>query len=289
MTAIAELQPERVVEGVYGVARKRRLHTKGGQAYLALELVDATGRVEGRVWQDVDLLDARFAEGDAVRVLGRVEKFRDKVQIEVRNIEPAPQVAPATLTPTGHRDLDDADGFLDFLAEEVAHPGLRGVVGRVLGDKRLRGLLRELPASLDGHHDYAGGLLEHTVGVATICRETAQLHPRLRSDLLIASALLHDIGRTAELTRGPAFAPTPEGRLLGHVHLGLRLVEERAEALPSHVRAELLHAIASHHDLRAARTAEAAVLFHANQLDAVAATRSVDGTAGAGPGAAETV
>ena len=282
MTAIAELQAERVVEGVYGVARKRRLHTKGGQAYLALALVDATGRVEGRVWQDVDLLDARFAEGDAVRVLGRVERYRDKVQIEVRNIEAAPQVMPATLTPTGHRDLDEADGFLDFLAEDVAHQGLRAVVGRVLGDARLRGLLRELPASLDGHHDYAGGLLEHTVGVATICRETAQLHPRLRSDLLIAAALLHDIGRTAELTRGPAFSPTPEGRLLGHVHLGLRLVEERAEALPGHVRAELLHAIAAHHDLRSARTAEAAVLFHANQLDAVAATRSVDGTAGAG-------
>ena len=278
MTSIAELQPERVVEGVYGVARKRRLHTKGGQAYLALELVDATGRVEGRIWQDVDLLDGRFAEGDAVRVLGRVERFRDRVQIEVRSIEAAPGVKPEALTPTGRRNLDEADGFLDFLAEEIAHPGLKAVVGQLLGDRRLRALMRDLPASLDGHHAYAGGLLEHTVGVATICRETAQLHPRLRSDLLVAAALLHDIGRTAELTRGPAFAPTAEGRLLGHVHLGLRLIEERAEALPAGARAELLHAVAAHHDARAARTAEAAVLYHANQLDAVAATRSVDGT-----------
>lgn len=283
MTAIAELQPERVVEGVYGVARKRRLHTKGGQAYLALELVDATGRVEGRVWNDVDLLDARFAEGDAVRVLGRVEKFRDRVQIEVRSIEAAPGVDAAALTPASRRDLNDADGFLEFLAEELTHPGLRAVVGRFTSDERLRAALRELPASLEGHHDYAGGLLEHTVGVATICRETAQLHPRLRSDLLVAAALLHDVGRTVELTRGPAFAPTPEGRLLGHVHLGLRLIEERASAvvaalLPSTVRAELLHAVAAHHNLRAARTAEAAVLYHANQVDAVAATRSVDGT-----------
>lgn len=287
MTAIAELQPERVVEGVYGVAKKRRLHTKGGQAYLALELVDATGRVEGRVWQDVDLLDGRFAEGDAVRVLGRVEKFRDKVQIEVRSIEAAPGVEAATLTPASRRDPEEADGFLEFLAEEITHPGLRALVGRFTGDARLRALLRELPASLDGHHDYAGGLLEHTVGVATICRETAQLHPRLRPDLLVAAALLHDVGRTVELGRGPAFAPTAEGRLLGHVHLGLRLIEERAAAIPAatlppNVRAELLHAVATHHDSRAARTAEAAVLFHANQLDAVAATRSVDGTGSAG-------
>lgn len=289
MTAIAELEPERVFEGVYGVAKKRRLHTKGGQAYLALELVDATGRVEGRVWNDVDLLDARFAEGDAVRVLGRVEKFRDKLQLEVRSIEAAPGVEAATLTPASRRDLNDTDGFLEFLAEEITHPGLRAVVGRFVNDERLRALLRELPASLDGHHDYAGGLLEHTVGVATICRETAQLHPRLRSDLLVAAALLHDVGRTVELTRGPAFAPTPEGRLLGHVHLGLRLIEERAEAvpataLPATVRAELLHAVASHHEARGARTAEAAVLYHANQLDAVAATRSVDGTGGAATG-----
>ena len=137
-----------------------------------------------------------------------------------------------------------------------------------------------LPAAPDGHHDYAGGLLEHTVGVATICRELCQLHPRLRSDLLLAAAVLHDVGRTAELEPGPGFRQTTEGRLLGHVHLGVRLIEERADALDAGARAELLHAVASHHDARAAKTAEAAVLYHANQLDAVAATRPVDGTDG---------
>ncbi|MBD0339173.1 MAG: phosphohydrolase, partial [Thermoleophilia bacterium] len=85
-----------------------------------------------------------------------------------------------------------------------------------------------------------------------------------------------DAGRTAELDRGPLYLPTLEGRLLGHVHLGLRLVEERALELPADVRAELLHAVACHHDARAARTAEAAVLYHANQLDAVAATRPAE-------------
>jgi 3'-5' exoribonuclease len=112
--------------------------------------------------------------------------------------------------------------------------------------------------------------------VATICRETAQLHPRLRHDLLLAAAVLHDVGRTRELTPGPAFRQTEEGRLLGHVHLGLRLIEERAGELDPEAQAELLHAVACHHDARAARTAEAAVLYHANQLDAVAATRPVE-------------
>jgi 3'-5' exoribonuclease len=274
VSAIAELAEERVVEGIYAVARKQRLRTKGGAPYLALELVDPSGRIDARVWHDVELLDTRFAEGDAVRVLGRVERFRDRLQVDVRTLEAAPNADPAELAPALRRDVDELDGFLEFLAGEIAHAALRLVVGRFLADEELRLLLRRLPAA-PTHHSYAGGLLEHTVGVATICRETAQLHPRLRTDLLLAAALLHDIGRTAELTAGPTFKQTEEGRLLGHVHLGLRLVEDRATALDASVRTELLHAISCHHDGRAARTAEAAVLYHANQLDSVAATRPV--------------
>ena len=276
MSAIAELAEERVVEGVYAVARKRRLRTRGGAPYLALELVDSSGRIEARVWHDVELLEPRFAEGDAVRVLGRVERFRDRLQVDVRSLEPAPDADPVTLAPALRRDADELDGFLDFLADDISHPGLRAAVARFLVDPDLRRLLRSLPATPGGHHGYAGGLLEHTVGVATICRETAQLHPRLRSDLLLAAAILHDVGRTAELVPGPAFAQTAEGKLLGHVHLGLRLVEARTVSLEPDARTELLHVIGSHHDARAARTAEASVLYHANQLDAVAATRPVN-------------
>lgn len=274
MSAIAELAEERVVEGIYAVARKQRLRTRGGAPYLALELVDPSGRIDARVWHDVELLDSRFAEGDAVRVLGRVEKFRDRLQVDVRTLEAAPQADPADLAPALRRDADELDGFLDFLAGEIAHPGLAGLVTRFLSDEAVRASLRRLPAA-ETHHSYAGGLLEHSVGVTTICRETAQLHPRLRVDLLLAAALLHDVGRVAELTPGPTFRQTEEGRLLGHVHLGLRLVEERAGGLQTDARAELLHAISCHHDARAARTAEAAVLYHANQLDAVAATRPI--------------
>jgi 3'-5' exoribonuclease len=273
---VAELAEDRVVEGVYAVARKQRLKTKTGSAYLALELVDPSGRVDARVWNDVDLLDARFDEGDAVRVLGRVERFRDRLQVDVRSLERAEEADPAALAPTLRRDAEELDGFLDFLAAEIAHQGLRETVGRFVHDEEIRRRLRTLPATPDAHHSYAGGLLEHTVGVATICRETAQLHPRLRGDLLLAAALLHDVGRVRELGAAPTFRPTEEGRLLGHVHLGLRLIEERAASLTADARAELLHAVASHHDVRAARTAEAAVLYHANQLDAVAATRPVD-------------
>jgi 3'-5' exoribonuclease len=272
---IADLTAERVVEGVYAVASKRRLRTRSGSPYLAVELVDASGRIEARIWNDVELLDARFEEGDAVRVLGRVERYRDRLQLEVRSLEAVPDADPADYLPVIRRDADELAGFLDFLTGEIAYAPLRATVDSVLADPEIRRLLHLLPATPDGHHGYAGGLLEHTVGVATLARESAQLHPRLRADLLVGAALLHDVGRTAELRVGPGFRPTDEGRLLGHVHLGLRIVEERHAGLKPEALAELLHAIASHHDARAARTAEAAVLYHANQLDAVAATRPV--------------
>ena len=265
MTAIAELEENRTFEGIYAVARKERLRTRNGSSYLALELVDPSGRIGARVWSDVDLLDRRFDTGDAVHVLGRVERFRNELQVEVRTLEPAEGVDPAALTPGLRRDADELEGFLEFLIGDVHDEALRNVVTRTLDDAPLR----TYPATRDGHHSYAGGLLEHTVGVATLCRELAQIHPRLRADLLLAAALVHDVGRTRELGGPPVFTPTEEGRLLGHVHLGLRMLEELGAPT------ELLHAVASHHDVRAARTAEAAVLYHANQLDAVAATRPV--------------
>src|SRR6266446_7638190 len=123
MSSIAELAEDRVVEGVYAVARKRRLRTKSGSAYLALELVDPSGSIEGRVWKDVELLDGRFGEGDAVRVLGRVEKFQNRLQLDVRSLE-ASDIDPSSLTPTIRRDADEISGFLEFLVAEISHPAL---------------------------------------------------------------------------------------------------------------------------------------------------------------------
>ena len=127
-------------------------------------------------------------------MLGRVEKFRDRLQLEVRTLE-ATDVDPVTLTPTMRRDAAELQGFMEFLVEEISHPGLVTTVRAVLADRdldRLAGDLRRPPFLL-------GWASEHTVGVATLCRETAQLHPRLRSELVLAAALVHDVGRTLEL------------------------------------------------------------------------------------------
>src|SRR6266404_3692593 len=114
---ISDLAEDRTVEGVFAVKAKKKLRTKGGASYLALELVDPTGRIDARVWSDVELLDGRFGEGDAVRVLGRVEKFQNRLQLDVRTLE-ASDVDPSSLTPTIRRDADEISGFLDFLVAE---------------------------------------------------------------------------------------------------------------------------------------------------------------------------
>src|SRR5260221_3911152 len=133
---ISELVADRVVEGVFAVKTKRRAHTKGGAPYLALELVDSSGRIDARVWNDVELLDGRFVEGDAVRVLGRVERFRDRLQLDVRTLE-STDVDPASLTPAARRDVDELQGVLEFLIGELSHAGLAATVRAVLAPSDL--------------------------------------------------------------------------------------------------------------------------------------------------------
>ena len=276
MTTIAELAEDRTVEGVFAVAKKERRRTRAGAPYLALELADASGRVEARVWNDVDLLDQRFGEGDAVHVLGRVERFGGKLQVQVRAVEAAEDADPSTLTPSLRRDADELDGFFEFLAAEISHDGLAAVVDSFVRDADVRKALAVAPRRRRGRAPRLRG-------------RAARAHRRRRDALPrdgtapSAPPTRPPARRSAPPRRrphpraraGPAFRQTDEGRLLGHVHLGLRMIEERARDLDPAVLAELLHAVACHHDRPAARTAEAAVLYHANQLDAQAATRPV--------------
>ena len=194
----------------------------------------------------------------------------------MRTLEAAPEADPADFAPAMRRDADELDGFLEFLAAEIVHPGLAAVVTRFFSDDSIARVAAAPPAA-ETHHSYAGGLLEHTVGVATLCRETAQLHPRLRSDTLARfAALLHDIGRVAELDLRPDLPVRPTKAASSVMSISAcGWSRSAATALEAAARSELLHAIACHHDARSARTAEASVLYHANQLDAVAATRPV--------------
>jgi 3'-5' exoribonuclease len=276
---IAELRAGAEVEGIFACSRKERLRTKSGGAYLAVELRDRSGAIQARAFRDADFLAGQFERGELVRAAGRVERFRDELQLEltaIRRVEPG-AADPADFLPVAYRDLDELDGFLEHLACEVYDPDLRALLDAFLGDAAFRAELRRAPCTRSGHHAYLGGLLEHTVAVATLALEACSLHPRLNSDLLLTAALLHDAGKTREFDLGAEIALSEAGALVGHLTLGRELVAARTATVDGGVPAAKLHALShcilGHHGPdalpgRRFRSPEALALFRLNSVDA---------------------
>jgi 3'-5' exoribonuclease len=272
---LATLRPGDALDGVFACTRKERLAARTGAPYLALELRDATGKLPARLFRDADLQGGRFEAGELVRVSGRVVRFREQTQIELSRIERAGEgeIDPTAFLPVAYRDLDELDGFLEHLAREVADLGYRALLDELLTDAAFRAQFRLAACTRAGHHAYLGGLLEHTVAVATLAQELALGHPRLNSDLLMCAAIVHDIGKTREFTYGATIASSDEGRLLGHVQIGLRLLRERAGGRLDETRLLALeHCVLCHHGADAAPggrfgSVEALALCRLNALD----------------------
>jgi 3'-5' exoribonuclease len=279
--SIATLRDQEEVDGVFACAQKERQISRAGSPYLTLTLSDATGTIRARAFRDADVLAGRFERGDLVHVRGRAQRFREELQISVDEIARAEgeQADPARFLPTAYRDRDELEGFLEHLAREVYDPQLKLLLGRLLGDRELRAELRRAPCSVPGqragaHHAYLGGLLEHTVAVATLAYELCTLHQRLDRDLLLCAAIVHDIGKTREFSYGAEISRSAEGRMLGHVELGLRIIARHAPpTLEPQRRLALEHCVLLHHGAETAGGArfvspEALALFRINALDA---------------------
>lgn len=301
-STISGLRAGDEVRGVFACVRKDRLRTRTGSPYLALELRDRTGSVQARAFRDADVLAGLFERGDLVSVVGRVERFRDELTVEVSDIRRAQAAGPhaggseaATVVdsseaqtllveqflPVAYRDMEELDGFLEHLAREVYDPGYRALLDSLIADAQLREAFRRTPCTRAGHHAYLGGLLEHTVAVATLAREICDLHRRLNSDLLLTAAIVHDLGRMREFTYGAEIGLSEQGRLLGHLTLGQQMLVERfalldargAADLDEGKRLALLNCVLSHHGASGApggrfASPEALALYRVNALDA---------------------
>lgn len=274
---VASLRAGTEVDSVFACARKDRLTARSGSAYLALELRDRTGSISARAFRDADFLAGRFDRGDLVRVKGKVDRFRDELQVEVRSVARVEEgLDPTAFLPIAYRDLEELDGFLEHLAREVHDPDLARLLASFLGDEEFREAFRRAPCTRGGHHAYLGGLIEHTVAVATLAQEACILHPRLNSDLLLSAAILHDIGKTREFAYGAEISLSDEGALLGHLQLGHQMVADRAGRLDGFPGARLLalaHCMLGHHGPdplpgRRFASAEAIALARINSVDA---------------------
>jgi 3'-5' exoribonuclease len=280
---IATLRPGQRFEGRYACLTKERLTSRNGSTYLSLRLRDRTATIPARVFRDADRIGLRFDAGDAIAARGKVERYRGELVAELddaRRLEPG-SFDPTDFLPAAYRSVPELEGFLEYLIREIAEPALRGVAEGLVLSGPLAADFRRAPATRTSHHAYLGGLLEHTVAVATMVGELCQLHPRLDSDLLMAAVIVHDIGRAREFTYGAEFGISEEGRMLGHLAIGAELVGRAAASLPDDRRLALLNCVLSHHGpdagpggarggggSRGFASPEALALYRLNALDA---------------------
>ena len=259
---------------------------RAGPPYLKVELGDSTGSIVARAFSDADLLAGRFERGELVRVRGRVERFREKLQIDLDSIARAEdaEVDPAGFLPTAYRDLDELEGFLEHLGREVYDPPLKRLLAQLLGDATCARQLRRAPCSLPArpggrpggtaHHAYLGGLLEHTVAVATLALELCALHPRLDRDLLLRRRSCTTSARRASSRTGRKSRAARRAAARSRRAGPAPLIASRApRALDADRRLQLEHCVLCHHGadvhLQAGfASAEAVALFRLNSLDA---------------------
>ncbi|MGQ9559353.1 MAG: 3'-5' exoribonuclease YhaM family protein [Candidatus Oleimicrobiaceae bacterium] len=280
---IKHLRPGDRVLGFF-VLRKKELRVKRGnnEPYLALELGDQSGRITATVWDDAEALHHTLEVGQVIKAKGTVVEYCGKPHVNVAKIRPArPEEVDAAevFVPVCPKDLGQLWARLDRLVESVRNEHLSGLLRALFGDAQLRRAFANAPAGKLWHHNYRGGLLEHTVAVAEICDAVHSRYDYLDRDLLLCGALLHDIGKMRELQVSGFIDYSDEGRLIGHIVLGAQMVKEKIQTLsgfPQELAMRLQHLILAHQGKGeygspvVPMTMEAIILYYADELDSKA-------------------
>jgi 3'-5' exoribonuclease len=251
---------------------------RSGESYLSLTLADCTGEVPAVMWDGVTEELRTLPEGEILKVQCLLGAYQGQRQLTVSRARKASpdEVSPGEYLPSSDKDPAALLTGLDETVAAMANPHLKDLLQAMLGDPEIRASLSQAPAAKSIHHAVIGGLLEHTVSVVGLCRLLADYYPVIDRDLLLAVAILHDLGKIRELTWERVFDYTDAGRLLGHITLGVALVQEHLRRLPEFpepLAMELLHCILSHHgeyewgSPKRPKTLEALVLHYAENLD----------------------
>jgi 3'-5' exoribonuclease len=237
------------ITGLFSVAAKQVRSKKDGSPYFALTLADRSGQIEAMMWETAEA--GAFAAGDIVKLRGQVGRYKEKFQITVNRIRRAEagEFDLADFVPKTERDVDELWAELNGYVESFTDPYLKALLRSFLDDAEIAAALREAPAAKSMHHAWIGGLLEHVVSLLGICDLTAK-HYGVHRDLLLTGAVLHDIGKLQELRWGTNFDYTVEGQLLGHITIGVGMVERKMAAIdgfPPALRVLVSHLVLSHH------------------------------------------
>jgi 3'-5' exoribonuclease len=276
---VAQLIAGQPFQDVFLVSRKLLAETKAGKPYLALGLMDRTGEIEARVWDNAREYDALAEEGGFVLVQAVAKPFRDQMQLGVTAMQRVPETAVdlGDFMPASTRPLAEMAAELDAVIEGVGDPSLRGLLQAIFQGETLA-LFQRAPAAKKLHHAYIGGLIEHTLSIVGMAEKAASHYPLIDRDMLVAGALVHDLAKIEEFDFArPPFGYTNRGRLVGHLALGAEMVRKAAEQTEG-VSAEqvdlLMHIVLSHHGQHAygapvlPMTPEAILLHHLDDMDA---------------------
>jgi 3'-5' exoribonuclease len=282
----ASEQLDQIITTCLAVRSKQVRTKKNGEPYLALTLSDRTGSIEAKLWHHVDIASPLFDANDFLLVKGRVTKYNDRYELVLEKLRRASgaEIEPADFLPKTERDVDDLWRRLLAYVDEVEDMAIRRLLVEIVNDPDVAPRLRLAPAAKVMHHAYLGGLLEHTVSLCSLGQFVCSAYGWLNRDLLIAAAICHDIGKIYELTYCTSLEYSDDGRLLGHISLGLELVRAKLANLPeisNEIAVQLEHIILSHHGSKELgspvepSTPEAIVFSHLDNLDAEAHAVSI--------------
>jgi 3'-5' exoribonuclease len=276
---VSDIKENDRVESYFLVKDKNIAMAKNGKPYINVKLMDRSGEIEGRVWDNAEEIARLFEKNDIVTVRGRGALYQGKVQLSLIDIRRAPKGAASAgdFLPRSQREPEEMLSELKGIISGIKDPYLKRLMDSFMGDGQFVESIKAAPAAKGMHHVYIGGLLEHTLSVARLVVELSKNYSSANPDLLLTGSILHDIGKTRELSYRAAFDYTDEGRLLGHIIIGIQMLDEKIrgiEGFPEKTAMMLRHMIASHHgelefgSPKRPKTLEALILHHIEDMDA---------------------
>ncbi|MBW2638177.1 MAG: HD domain-containing protein [Deltaproteobacteria bacterium] len=276
---IKDIKPGERVSDTFLVSEKNMAVSQKGNSYLSLRLRDKTGDVDGRVWDHVDEMNRIFQKGDVIRIHSRAVSFRNVIQLSISEIQALDEteIDPSDYSPTSKLDTKEMYEALMGLIETVENPHLKNLLTSTFGDGETAEAFQTAPAAKGFHHSYIGGLLEHTLSVTRLIDHVARHYGKADRDLLITGGILHDIGKIVEFSYRKMIDYTDEGRLIGHIVLGLEMVNKKIDEIedfPEDLALELRHILLSHHGVleygspKRPKTVEALIVNYMDDLDA---------------------
>ena len=253
MRFLNELHEGDRISGIYLCKQKQPAVTKNGKPYENIILQDKTGIMDGKIWDPNSLGIDDFDALDYIDVMGDVTSFAGAMQLNIKRVRRASEgeYDPADYLPVSENSTDDMYSQLVTIINSIHNPYLSALLKTFfVEDEEFIKTFEGHSAAKTVHHGFIGGLMEHTLGVAKLCEYMVNAYPVLNRDLLLTAALLHDIGKTKELSSFPLNDYTDEGQLLGHIYIGAQMIHDAAGQIPDFpevLKNEVIHCILSHH------------------------------------------